>query len=78
MRISNEDLLGMVEGSFCKDQGCKRCNAIKDLRDLRKAAEPFIHCSTKLVSQSTDGKAYVSIEVPMDAILALRKELKGS
>ena len=45
---------------------------------LKAAAEPFITHSAKLVSKSTAGKAYVTIEVPMDDILTLRKELRGS
>jgi hypothetical protein len=45
---------------------------------LKAAAAPFITHSAKLASQSTDGKAYVLIEVPVDDILNLRRELKGS
>ena len=78
MRISDEDLAEMVRDSYCKDAGCKRCNAVKDLRDLRKAAAPFITHSAKLATQSNYGKAYVLIEVPVDDILNLRRELKGS
>ena len=44
---------------------------------LKAAAEPFITHSAKLV-QAAAGKAYVTIEVPMDDILSLRKELRGS
>ena len=44
---------------------------------LKAAAEPFITHSAKLV-QAAAGKAYVTIEVPMDDILTLRKELRGS
>jgi hypothetical protein len=45
---------------------------------LKAAAEPFITHSAKLVSKSTDGKAYMLIEVPWYDILNLRRELKGS
>jgi len=44
---------------------------------LKAAAAPFITHSARLASQSTDGKAYVLIEVPVDDILNLRRELKG-
>ena len=44
---------------------------------LKAAAEPFITHSAKFV-QAAAGKACVTIEVPMDDILSLRKELRGS
>ena len=53
-------------------------DVLEDLRDLRKAAAPFITHSARLSSQSTTGKAYVLIEVPVDDILNLRRELMGT
>lgn len=50
---------------------------LAEIDRLKKAAEPFIHHSAKLISQSF-GKVYMTIEVPVADILNLRKVLKGS
>jgi len=46
--------------------------------DLKGAAEPFIHCSAKMVSSTIPGETIIAIEVPLEAILNLRRKLKGS
>jgi hypothetical protein len=62
----------------CRGQGGDVAELLAEINRLRTAAEPFIHHPAKLVSQSTDGKAYTMIEVLIEDILNLRKALKGS
>jgi hypothetical protein len=50
---------------------------LEEYAALKQAATPFIRHSAKLISQSTDGKAYMTISVPVADILNLRKVLKG-
>jgi len=73
MRISDEDLSEMVRDSYCKDAGCKRCNSVKDLRDLRKLASDLLltmgDCNCDISCGTHDETC--------EAIAALKTHLEG-
>jgi len=72
------DLLAEIDRLRETIELCRKdADQIAKYASLKAAAEPFITHSAKLV-QAAAGKAYVTIEVPMDDILTLRKELRGS
>jgi len=56
----------------------ERDDAREKYARLKEAAETILHCSGKMVSSTIPGKTIIAIEVPLDDILNLRRELKGS